>query len=222
MTRDEAIKIILLRCGDRRDDPYIQAACVLEMALAQETTLEQADFKPWFLLSEVMRAMTGANEPRMPLPERFMEEHEEGLLWIKDASGQYVPLRADDVDVLEERYGLVAPRRPERYGLVRDYFVLFPTPDQAYPLKMRCYRREPQLLYAYGDEANQVVTTNAWLTNAADWLIGATGATIAGQYLKDPATAANFEKEASLAKQRIYVQHIAREEANRDRSAGDD
>ena len=227
MTRDEAIKLILQRCGNRADDTVLQAAAVLEMALAQETVLEQADFKPWFLLSEVMRASTGAAEQRMPLPDRFLEEHEEGLLWIKNpSSGKYEPLTRDDADKLEDYYGETQSRKPEKYAIVRNYIVLFPVPDLAYPLKMRCYQREVTLTYAFGSEAGQVMAgspvTNAWLTNAADWIIGETGAQIAGQYLKDRETAARFQEDANKAKQRLYVQHIAREEANRDRSAGDD
>lgn len=223
MNRDEAIKLILQRCGNRTDDTYLQQACVSEMALIQETTLEQADFKPWFLLSEFMRASTGVGEPRMPLPDNFLEEHDEGLFWVAPAAGeQYRRLNQDDVDSLEERFLDHSPQIPTHYGTVKNYAVLFPTPDKAYPLKLRCYQKEPLLTYAYGSESNQPVKTNAWLTHAADWVIGETGFVIASQYLKDRETAAEFQQQASRAKTRLYVQHVARAEANRDRHAGEE
>jgi hypothetical protein len=219
VTRDDAIKLILRRCGDREDDTFLQQACVAEMQLAQEMVLEQADFKPWFLLSDFMRANTGALENRIPLPERFLEEHDEGLLWVREpSSGKYNPMARDDVDTLEEYYSETAPRLPERYGVAKNYIILFPTPDLAYPLKMRCYLKEVTLTYDYGAEADQAVKTNAWLTHAADWLIGETGRKIALLYLKDEVRANEFMAQA----RRLYVQHVAREEANRDRTAGDD
>lgn len=219
MTRDEAIKLILQRCGRREDDKFLQEACVLEMKLAQEMELEQADFKPWFLLSEFMHAKTGNGEARMPLPANFLEEHEEGLLWLRPIGGtRYEPLNGDDVDTLEEYYLDYAPGQPAQYGLAKNYFILFPTPNAEYPLKMRCYLKEPTFTAAYGEGA----VTNAWLTHAADWLIGVTGDKIASLYLKDAQTAQKFAEEGQKAKQRLYVQHVAREEMNRKRSSGDD
>ena len=219
MTRDEAIKLILKRCGDRENDAFLQETAVLELKLAQEMELEQADFKPWFLLSEFMHAQTGANEARMPLPLTFLEEHEEGLLWVRPSgASRYEPLHGDTLDRLEEYYLTHLPAQPKAYAVAKNYFILFPTPDKQYPLKMRCFLKEPTFTEPYG----QGTGTNAWLTHAADWLIGVTGAKIAGFYLKDEATAQKFSAEGQAAKQRLYVQHTAREEMNRERSAGDD
>lgn len=221
MTRDDAVKIILGRCGNRIGDTYLQQQCILEMAMKQQTVLEQADFKPWFLLSEYMHAVCGALEPRMPLPPAFLEEYEEGLLWIKaPGSAIYDRMLHDDNDVMEARFIEEQPGLPRAYSIVRDYIVLHPTPLAAYPMKMRCYLKEPTLTHDY--EATASVQTNAWLTHAADWLIGETGKVIAGQYLKDEATAAKFAEEAMAARTRLYVAHVAREEMNRSRSQGDD
>lgn len=223
MTRDEAIKIVLSRCGNRVKDTYLQQQCVQELALIQQTKLEGADFKPWFLLSEYMHAVCGRLEARMPLPENFLEELEEGILWVR-APGQpkFEPLRRDDLDILEERFLDHEPSIPEQYAIVRNYAVLFPTPSQAYPMKVRCYLREPLLTYAYGDEANQTRKTNLWLSEAPDWVIGELGKVIAGQYLKDEATAAKFAEDAATARARLYVNCVAREEMNRQRDMGDD
>lgn len=223
MTRDEAIRIILGRCGNRIKDTYLQEQAVLEMALKQQTVLEQADFKPWFLLSEYMHAECGMNEARMPLPPAFLEEHEEGLLWIQaPGSTKYQRLLHDDPDVLEEKFLDAEPGIPQAYAVVKNYMVLYPVPKAVYPMKMRCFLKEPVLTHAYGTVPTDNIQTNAWLEYAADWIIGETGKIIAGQYLKDEPTAAKFAEEAMAARTRLYVAHVAREEMNRTRSQGDD
>jgi len=220
MTRDEAIDIILMRCGRRESNEFFRQVCISEMALAQQTKLERADFKPWFLLSEMMRATTGIDESRLPLPPLFLEEHEEGTLWLKDpASGVWVPIVRGDEDQLQVAYEGVLGGPPERYSIVRGYFVLYPTPDIQYSLKMRCYLREPTLTAPYGTVP---AATNSWLTEAPDWLIAETGAIVAGQHIKDRDTANEFAQQAKDARTSVYTQHVIREEMNRERSAGDD
>lgn len=221
MTRDEAIKIILQRLGNRVNDTYLQQVAVSEMQLAQEMALEGADFKPWFLLSENMFANTGVLEPRIPVPPGFLEEHEDGTLWVQQiGTTKWLPLAHGDADVLEERYeGLIGI--PQEYAVVRHYFVLFPKPDVAYPLKMRCFLREPALVYPYGEENLQSTRTNNWLMEAADWLIGETGRAMAAS-IRDQEALLGFEKTAAEGRTRLYVRHVAREEMNRTRSQGDD
>lgn len=223
MTRDEAVDIILARCGNKGSNVFLRAQTIKEMAVKQETVLERADFRPWFLLSEYLHANTGVLEPRMPLPPLFLEEYEEGLLWIKPIGAtKYDKMSHDDLDTLEEYYVDYVAGQPKQYAIVRQYAVLFPTPNAAYPLKMRCYLKEPTLTYPYATPGPTDPITNQWLTNAADWLIGETGQIIAGQYLRDPERAAMFEKEAIKARASLYVAHVAREEMNRTRSQGDE
>lgn len=222
MKRNEAIRIILGRCGNRINNAFLRDATVREMALVQETVLERAHFRPWFLMSERLRANTGVGEARMPLPPRYLEEHEEGLLWIRElGSKEWKKLERKDTDTLEMDYGNTDPRMPEAYDLTGKYFILYPTPDKTYELKIRCYQGQPTLPEAY-DAAGAEDLTNLWLTHAADWVIGETGARIAGSYIKDRETAQEFAQEADRAKQSLYVTHVAREENNRDRMLGED
>lgn len=222
MIRDQAIKLILARCGRRESDTYLRDQAILEMALVQTDELEGADFKPWFLLSEYMRANSGANEPRLPLPTMFLEEHEEGLLWVKPVDRtNYTPVIRGDIDDLEVEFEGAAPAMPERCGIVKNNLILYPTPDVSYQMKIRCYLKEPVLDYPFGAPAG-APETNLWLTHAALWLISATAARIFKYYLKDMAGAAELEKEAKDAKTRLYVQHVAREEMNRTRKIGDE
>lgn len=222
MTRDQAINLILARCGRRESDTYLRDQAILEMALVQQDVLEGSDFKPWFLLSEYMRATSGVNEQRMPLPELFLEEHEEGLLWVKPVDRvNYTPVQRGDVDDLEVEYEGAAPGMPAHCGIAKNNLLLYPVPDRAYQMKIRCYLREPVLDYPFG-QAGTNPLTNAWLTHAPLWLINATGAVMQREYLKDHAAADALDKQASDAKTRLYVQHVAREEMNRTRKIGDD
>lgn len=229
MTRDEAIDLILMRCGMRQNDKVLQRACVLEMALAQATKCERASFKPWFLLSENSTTITMPGENRVPVPKDFLQEYEEGALrmrrWEEDSEetpGYRPPpfqrLVKEDVDDAGDVFEYT--NRPRTYSIVNGYFVILPIPDFTYMLRMRYYKSAPQLKEPYGEEAQ--VTSNVWLEHAPDWIIGETGAVIAGQYIKDEATAAQFRAQADAARSAIMIEHVAREEANRQRSMGDD
>lgn len=221
MTRDDLIALALAGCGRRENDSWLQGIAVKELAIVQAEILERADFKPWFLLSEFLRTTTVAGEARVALPPAFLEEQEEGNLWIQpDAAADYTELSRDDPGILEARYG-DTPSIPVKYSIIGNYFTLFPIPDKTYPLKVRVYLSEPALTYAYGSEAQQAVTTNKWITYAADWTKAELGQRLCSLYIKDANTAATFAQEAKDAKQRLYVQHVAREEMNRDRSQGD-
>lgn len=237
MTRDEAIKIILRRCGMRQNDKLLQEACVEEMALAQTTRLERSAFKPWFLLSETESTVTFPTEERIPLPRNFLQEYEEGSLWMRvyeddreDLPG-YVPpayshIVKDDYDHLVAKYPAAIDRwgrdyYPKGYAIVGNYITLHPVPMGTYMLKMKYYKRAATLLLPYGDPA-AAEWTNEWLTVCPDWVIGEVGAVIAGSYIKDDTTAAKFNDQAAGARQAIYTEHVARDEANRSRSMGDD
>lgn len=229
MTRDQAIKLILMRCGMRQNDKLLQAACVEEMQLAQQTKLERAGFKPWFLISETESTITMPFEERIPLPKGFLQEYEEDCLWIRpfdetteDVEGAVLPpwglVNKDDYDTnMVRRYGTNAPHA---YAIVNNYIILTPTPQGTFSLKMKYYKAGALITADYG--ATEGATSNVWLDNAPDWLIGETGAVIAGQYIKDEATAAQFRQQAADARSAVMIEHTARDEANRMRNMGDD
>lgn len=222
MTRDQAIKMILNRCGQRANDKVLQQACVDEMALVQATILEQADFKPWFLLSELHLTLTNLNENRLPLPPGFLEEHDEGTVWTRDpsdAAAPWIPCAKEDYDDLIINFETVF-QQPQYYAIVNGYITLFPVPEKFYQVRMRFYSAQALILEPYA--APGPVTTNAWLTYAPDWLIGETGRIIAGQYTKNPQDEQYFGAQAEAARKRVYNQTIARDEANRSREIGDE
>lgn len=229
MTRDQAIELILMRCGMRQNDKTLQRACVLELQLAQQSKLERAGFKPWFLISETESTVTMPLEERIPLPRGFLQEYEEDCLWIRswdedqeEVEG-YVPppyrvIVKDDYDTNKVR--LYESNWPRAYAIVNNYLILTPAPQGTFMLKMKYYKAGTLITADYG--TTEGATSNVWLDNAPDWLIGETGAVIAGQYIKDEATAAQFRQQADAARSAVMIEHTARDEANRMRNMGDD
>jgi hypothetical protein len=220
MTRDEAIAVILGRCGQRQNDAVLQAACVTEMNMVVADVLEKDTFKPWFLLSEGEVATVTVGEERLPLPPRFLEEYEEGSLYIREsAATDWILLTKDDYDVNQARYGFDSGQ-PRRYSIVGDYIMLSPPPDIAYQARMRHYKKQLPITEAYGSPG--AVVDHAWLINSPMWLIGAVGTIIAGEYIKDQPTADRFAALAKDSRDKVYKAHVAREEANRMRQMGED
>lgn len=235
MTRDQAIKLVLMRCGMRQNDKTLQEAAVEELAMVQQTRLERSAFKPWFILSETESTVTFPMEERIPLPRNFLQEYEEGALYMRhydddreDLPGyvppEYIPIVKDDYDHLVAKYPQGIDRwgrdnSPKGYAVVGNYITLHPAPQGTFMLKMKYYKRADTLLTPYGTGTEW---TNEWLTVAPDWVIGELGAIIAGSYIKDTATQGIFAAQAAEARQAIYTEHVARDEANRSRSMGDD
>lgn len=215
MTRDEAVDTIMRRLGnwpntDARD------IIIAEMEVVIQNTLEQdPEFLPWFLLSEVYTGTTTANEERVELPPRFLQEWEDGALYIIDADNEEQPLVRDDLDVIKARTNGDGTDRPKYYDIVGGYYVLRPIPDDSYALKMRFYQADgTDISGSYGD-ANNV--ENTWLKWAADLVIGETGMVIAGQYLLSDKLEAKFAVQAAKARKRLIQKSTLMEETNKQR-----
>lgn len=219
MTRDQAILLLLSRLGQRQTDTVLQAAAVSEMNAAQER-MEHEKFKPWFLLSEQKDVLTVAGEERLAVPSDFLEECEEGTLWRYDATlaQPYVDLKKDDYDNAKARYPNAG--KPLRYSLSGNYFRLHPTPDAAYTIRSMFYVKQPVIPEAYGVPG--LVTTNAWLTFASDWLIAETGLVLAKYYTRDTDAATHFGNDLVVARNRCHTETVARMEANYSRQMGED
>ena len=211
MTRDEAITLIKQRL-QRENDTAITARIQSEIILAQEMRLEGNAWLPWFLLSENLTANTTASEERLPVPNNFLREAEEGALWRYDPDSSEIPwveLTKDDYDFLLNKY----PNEdaPVAYALSNEYFRLKPTPDAVYTMRMKCYLRDDPLTSDI---------ENKWLANAADWLIAEVSEKIARQHLRNIKLADSIKGEIIEAKNRVYVVHEARMHANRKYSMG--
>lgn len=182
----------------------------------QKEKLEKADFQPWFLLSDLVQTTNTANDRRLSVPTDFLMEWEKGTLWIYDATATddpWVEIVKKDFDRALEVYP--GTGRPMYYDLQGNYFLLVPQPVEVYTFKMKYFRKEPDPDFT-GD------TENNWFAEAGSWLMGEVGAIIAGDVLSDLAVAQSFMADATKGKNDLFVQHIAREEANRIRTMGED
>jgi hypothetical protein len=207
MTRDDVITLLGYRLESRTD---LGERIMLEMRLVQSTILEEHEWLPWFLESELAEASTTAGEWRVPVPDDFLMEMEPAALWITDETGTRRELKKMDMDVAAARYS--GSGCPQVYALQGNYFYLFPTPDQAFPLQMLYYARDT-------DMAAENVETN-WLKYAPDLVIACVGREVAEKHIQNDALAASFAADIVPAWLRLLNKHTARVEANQSRYMG--
>lgn len=208
MIKSAVVDLIKMRLGNRTDTD-IDTRIDAELDMAQYELEQFGIFTPWFLLSETATYTTAASEPRVPIPTDMLQEYEEGALFYAG-----LPLTKHDQDYLAGRFEGADPGVPQAYALVGDYFVLYPTPDDAYELSMKYYQKDtvPSAV-ATGSE-------NQWLKYAADWLLAKTGAAIA-RFIKDAEAQKLFAEDEKKASDRLYTKHVDRAERNSPRAKGD-
>jgi hypothetical protein len=209
MTRDEAVAIVHQQLGFRSDQAN---NIVTYMQLAQQT-LEKGRTLPWWLRSERSYIYTTANEQRVPIPSDFLREEEGNqLTYIPAATAEntdYVPLDKDFADHLEARY-LTLTGPPEAYALDGVYFRIFPTPDDAYQIRM---------VYAKRDTILTSNIENLWLKHLPYLLIGVAGGMMATS-LRDKEAQATFRGWAQEGLGLMYAENDAREHTNMDYQIG--
>jgi hypothetical protein len=219
MTRDDLIRTVLGRLGNRQNDVALQAVAVDEWQLVQSVKLEGADFKPWFLLSALEETTLVAGDERLSLPTRFLMEYDEGaLFWRPTPADTWLPIPKFDLDYASARNPGLG--HPQSYSIVGNKFIISPTPDLAYEVAMRYYKSEPAISGTYL-QPDAVVTSNQWTTLGADWALNELGVVLAGFHTRDQEAASGFLAQAQAAKQRLLTETIARQEANADRQMGE-
>lgn len=211
MLRDTAVERIKRRLI-HREGSTLDSEIVDALQDAQGR-LEDDGFLPWFLQTEVSSILTTADDERLIIPSDFIREVDEDALWYyngsaESASDVWTPLPKDDIDNLRGAYPGEGP--PEGYALDGNYFRLFPTPDDAYTIKM---------IYFAHDTVLSTNIENKWLKYAPRWLMSEAGADIAYSIGMDKA-GERFEQQAEVARKKLFVETTAREEAGRRRSRG--
>lgn len=209
MLRDDVANLIAQRVGKRTD---MLAAIVAEMQYVQAFVLEQHLWLPWFLETENAETQTLVGEERVRLPDDFLGEIEDQHLWIKAATdSEWSALTKLEYDEAFARYQ--GTGRPMAYAMTAEYFTMHYTPDDTYTLRMRYYGRATSL-------ATNI--ENQWLKWAADVMIAECGQIIAGRYIQNAALGQQFADDATVAWDRLYRQHIAREQVNNPAQMGDE
>ena len=218
MVKSNILKLLAMRCGGgQRIDSDINDALMLELTLAQDTTIEQnGRFRPWFLVSEQATALTVPLEPRLPIPPDFLSELEAGALYVKiPASGKYTELFRDDYDILFQEFGDSDPSIPKKYSAENGYLRFFPTPDIVYTVRQRYYER---------DQAFDLVPDtgeNRWMRYAADLLMAVAGEQFALKHLQNAGLAQQFALDGQRAWDRVKRETEMRMHTNRSYQMGD-
>ena len=220
MTRDEVIDLILGRAL-REGDTVLGGRILTEM-VAFYKSLDLLPQKYWFQLTEWAQTTATIDERRIAVPDDFLLEYDEGTLEIyATVSGvtAWYPIVKDTLDILEARYLGASSGLPKKYAISGGYFILFPTPDQAYPIRMRYYAEADSIAGAYQGSGSTVNTF--WLKHAHDLVIAGTAERVFRYILHDGALADLMKQDMGMALQRLENAQVAREEANRDRKMGD-
>jgi hypothetical protein len=208
MTRDEAVIDVQTVLGFKK----VHAEKIIHLFQKYQTELELATVKPWFLLSEDSVFNTTAGENRVPLPSDFLQEYEDGALWYTptDTLEPEVKLYKEFPDHLQKKYPRTASGFPTSYALIGKYFVMYPTPAEAYPIRMRYYAKAELL---------STDIENAWLRHVPNLLIGRAGAELAAS-LRDWKAKDMFDSMAAGTMGLLAASEEARENANLDLQIG--
>lgn len=192
-----------------------------EMALVQETTLEQnGRIIPWFMETELASILVAApsttGDDRVELPSDFVREKADGGLFLYDAAGEepWTKLEKRDYDELV-RFFQNEVGNPQGYSIGGLYFRLRPLAETDITLKMFYYAKATSV--AGGNDTFE----NIWLKYAPDLLIAETAKVVAEKILQDFDLAGTFVNDIQRAWDRINTDTVAREEEGRSRNFGD-
>lgn len=203
MLRSVAVDRIQVKLGFRTD----QEANIILALQDSQAKLELRPLLPWFLKTEISSISTVADEERVPLPADFIREDEESALWYFDATAtedeeKWNELIKDDQSVL--RHAHPGEGVPLNYSIHGTYFRIFPTPDDAYLLKLAYYAKAALLTSNI---------ENVWLEHASDLMIGLAGKDIATT-LRDADAIAIFKDMIAEGQEQLTIDTEARRHEN--------
>ncbi len=202
MLRDTAIAYIARRLGNRSD---LAAAILDEMQLVQET-LENEDYHPHFLLSDVTDLTLTSGTDFVSFPTDYLAEYEEGALWYYDATAStpYTQLEKRDLD--EIKNANLTAGTPQYYALGNGGFYIGPVADADYSLKIIFYQR---------DTALTTNIENNWLLYTPRLIIARTGLEMA-TYIQNERMMQFFGSMYSDAYDKFIKTEENRKHVNRD------
>lgn len=224
MTRDQWAIRILNRIGQRGGagsplDTVLQTQVQDEFQTQQEE-LEHSEMgtMPWFLENEYTNAGFIASQGNVlvALPTGFLREMDEVrcALFYQDTAqdDEWVPIQKADYDELKTEFGEEGDGAPQGYCLLGTNYRLFPTPDAQYALKALIYKADTSL-------AND--GENSWLKYAPKVLVGKVGQVAATTLVRDEVASAFFERMYAQGMAGLLRDNVARQEAGRSRSMGE-
>ena len=204
MTRDEAVADIKVQLGFKTS---LDATIVTALQTAQEEA-EKAPYLPLFLRSAITTPVTIAATEAVALPTGFLREWNEDGLYYYNSSLEYVPLVKDTI--AHNRLTFPGVGQPQGYSITEGSFLLFPTPDAVYNLK---------IIYYKADEVLSSDIENQWLRDGSKFLRGEAGKKVAFG-LRDIVAYNQFERMAFEGMKDIRDFEVAQEEEGRTVSMG--
>lgn len=202
-TLADIIAVISQRSGSRDD---LELRIKTEVKFVQKNILEGTGIlRPWFLQSDPTTLATVSGDINLPFPVDYLDELEGSKLWYQDSSGTWHGLTKKPFDFVVSKDIESGP--PQYYVIGATGFYIFPTPDSAYPIRLRYYRKDTVL--------TETTDTNLWLAFAEDLMVGEVGFIINSFHTIAPELAAQFRSIADTAQRRLFVLNEAKQNVNR-------
>lgn len=219
-TKNQLIALTLGRLT-RTSDTALTTIAQTEIVAAQDrleggVVIGQGVFFPWFLYVDDPNLPYTASET-LNLPAGFLTEYEEehtGSLFVYDSSQEdpWVRVRRDTWAIIKSRY-MGSATFPTMYDIINTKIYMRPVPDTAGTARLLYYSTATSLASA---------SENVWTQYAGELLIAELGFVLASQYIRNADAAEKFAIGITRESQRLYTKHIARLEAGRQRSRGED
>lgn len=147
-----------------------------------QNELENDPELPFFLKEEVTNLVTVANTERLSPPPGFIRIWDEDALWILEPGSDpetWTPLEKDEPKYLRKALQGKGKAQPVAYAWDGSDFLLFPTPDAVYTLR---------LIYYKADTVLSSNITNKWLTYLPYLMIAKTGMILSASIRDQSAT----------------------------------
>lgn len=206
MNLADAQSVVSSKLG-KRDHLITNGTIDNELFLTQNA-LEEGAFLPWFLKSTLTLTAV-ASTATIAIPTGFIREDDESVMKIVVSGKQYPIFKASE-DFLIAEWQSESEAQPKNYYLDATDFVLYPTPEKTYTIKLRAYMKDTSIL----GFANTSVT-NLWLTHAGNVMVTRTAMVLA-KNLQNPSLAKALQSEYQEAMRQLIGADTARSVAARD------
>jgi hypothetical protein len=184
MLRDEAVNQIKRILGYNTSTAI--AADIEETLRFIQNELEHDPELPYFLKEEVTNLVTVASTERLAPPDGFIRIWDEDALYLLEPNSDpatWHQLEKDEPKYLRQSLQGRGEAQPVAYAWDGTDFLLFPTPDTVYTLRLIFYKADAVL------SSN---ITNKWLTHLPYLMIAKTGMILSAS-LRDQSATAVFQ-----------------------------
>ena len=208
MLRDQLIKILAWRLGDRTD---MNPRALAELDYVQEVVLEQNAWTPWFLEKPLVDVQIQVGESSFPLPADYLGEIDDAVVRLVDPNTAGILFCQKEA--VEDLSRFVATAEaPYAFSVGLESVQLSSPVATTYNVEWR-YAAKDALMSAAPDET-------LWLKYAPDLVLAALGVELAGKHLQNAGLVALFQADLTTAWARLQHLDTAKREQNQTRIMG--